>query len=213
MQDHIGLNYTYRARRKTLNNILRPMLGKLGVGVEYLLRGTGPLSLSLNQGGGFFRTRPELNRPNMQLYMQAITTLKPKEGERPLLEPDPFPGFSLGLSNCRPRARGHLHIKSPDPTVAPKIVANGYGEDQDMAEMLEGVKFLRRLAAQPAFAEVIEEELLPGASIQSDADLISDIRERSGTVYHPIGTCRMGSDPATSVVDPRLRADKAAANG
>ena len=205
LQDHVGINYTYRMKVPTLNDALRPWWGKLRVGLRYLASHSGPLSLSVNQGGGFFRSSPKHTRPNMQLYMQAFSTLIPKVGERPLLSPDPFSGFSLGLSNCRPSSRGFIEIQSADPKQHPRIAANAYSTDDDVAEMLEAVKFLRKIAAQKPLAEVIAEELRPGPSCVTDAELIYDIRQRSGTVYHPSCTCRMGPDPATSVVDPQLR--------
>lgn len=205
LQDHVGINYTYKAKVPTLNSILRPWWGKALVGARYLLTGTGPLSLSINNGGGFFRTDPSRTRPNMQLYFQAFSTVIPRAGERPILAPDPWPGFSIGLSNARPSSRGVIMIRSADPREYPKIVANAYSTDDDVAEMLAAVKFVRKIAAQPAIAEVIAEEVLPGPSVQSDADLTDDFRKRSGTVYHPCSTCRMGPDPAASVVDPRLR--------
>ena len=111
LQDHVGINYTYRMKVPTLNDELRPWWGKLRAGIRYLMSRSGPLSLSVNQGGGFFRSSPRHKRPNMQLYMQAFSTLVPKAGERPLLTPDPFSGFSLGLSNCRPSSRGFIEIK------------------------------------------------------------------------------------------------------
>ncbi|HUQ36445.1 MAG TPA: GMC family oxidoreductase N-terminal domain-containing protein [Aestuariivirga sp.] len=205
LQDHVGLNYTYRMKVPTLNDELRPWWGKLRVGLRYVLSRGGPLSLSVNQGGGFFRSSPAHTRPNMQLYMQAFSTLIPKVGERPLLSPDPFSGFSLGLSNCRPSSRGFIEIQSADPLQHPRIVANAYSTDEDVAEMLDAVKFLRKIAAQEPLAEVIAEELRPGPACVSDDELIADIRQRSGTVYHPSCTCRMGPDAADSVVDPRLR--------
>ena len=161
--------------------------------------------MSLNQGGGFFRTNPSETRPNMQLYFQVFSTVIPKSGERPILTPDPWPGFSIGLSNCRPTSRGSVTIRSGDPRVAPKITVNAYSTDHDVAEMLDAVKFLRRIAAQPSMARVIAEEVLPGPQCVSDDEMIADFRRRSGTVYHPVATCRMGPDPARSVVDPRLR--------
>ena len=205
LQDHVGINYTYRARVPTLNSILRPWWGKGLVGARYLLAGTGPLSLSINNGGGFFRTDPSRPRPNMQLYFQAFSTVIPRAGERPILAPDPWPGFSIGLSNARPSSRGEIMIRSPDPRDHPRIVANAYSTNHDVEEMLAAVKFVRKIAAQPAIADVIDEEVLPGPSVHSDADLVDDFRRRSGTVYHPCSTCRMGPDPAASVVDPRLR--------
>lgn len=205
LEDHVGVNYTYRGREATLNQILRPWWGKLLVGMQYLLMRAGPLSLSMNAGGGFFRTDPQQARPNMQLYFQAFSTVKPKAGERPILTPDDWPGFSIGLSNCRPTSRGEIMIRSKNPRDYPKIVANAYSTDEDVAEMLAAVKFVRHIAAQPAMADVIVEEVLPGPSITSDEDLILDFRKRSGTVYHPVSTCRMGPDPARAVVDPRLK--------
>ncbi|PAP95584.1 GMC family oxidoreductase [Mesorhizobium wenxiniae] len=205
LQDHVGINYTYRGRLPTLNQILRPWWGKLMVGMQYVLLRSGPLSLSMNNAGGFFRTDPALSRPNMQLYFQAFSTVIPKSGERPILTPDPWPGFSIGLSNCRPSSRGEIMIRSSNPRDYPKIVANAFSTEADVAEMLAAVKFVRKIAAMPAMADIIEEEVLPGPSIKSDADLIQDFRKRSGTVYHPVSTCRMGPDAARAVVGPRLR--------
>jgi choline dehydrogenase len=205
LEDHVGVNYTFKGRQATLNQLLRPWWGKLWVGMQYVFLRSGPLSLSMNNAGGFFRTDPALDRPNMQLYFQAFSTVIPKTGERPILTPDPWPGFSIGLSNCRPSSRGEILVRSKDPREYPRIVANALSTDEDVAEMLAAVKFVRRIAAQPAMAEFIVEEILPGPSVTSDEDLIQDFRKRSGTVYHPVSTCRMGPDPARSVVDPRLR--------
>ena len=205
LNDHQGINYTWRMTVPTLNQALRPWWGKLWHGMNYLLRGQGPLAKSINHGGGFFRTDPGQPRPNMQLYMQAFSTLIPRNGERPLLTPDPFAGMSLGLSNCRPTSRGTIHIASADPMAAPLIRANVFSTDNDVQEMLDAVKFLRKLAAAEPLRSLIAEELRPGPSVQDDEALIADFRARSGTVYHPSCTARMGADPATSVVDARLR--------
>ncbi|MBZ9864956.1 GMC family oxidoreductase N-terminal domain-containing protein [Mesorhizobium sp. CA15] len=205
LQDHVGINYTFKGKLPTLNQILRPWWGKLLVGMQYILLRSGPLSLSMNNAGGFFRTDPSMTRPNMQLYFQAFSTVIPKSGERPILTPDPWPGFSIGLSNCRPSSRGEIMIRSKDPRDYPSIRPNAYSTNADVDEMLAAVKFVRKIASMPAMAEIIEEEVLPGPSIQSDADLIQDFRKRSGTVYHPVSTCRMGPDAARAVVDPRLR--------
>lgn len=204
LSDHLGLNYTWRAWVPTLNQRLRPWWGKLRAGLEWLVLGRGPLATSINQAGGFFRTDPGRPRPNMQLYMQAFSTLIPRHGERPVLTPDPFPGMSIGLSNCRPRARGRLALASADPAVPPAIHPHAYGDPEDLAEMLAAVKWLRRISAAAPLAVLLAEELRPGPAVQSDGDLIADIRARSGTVYHPCGTARIGTDPAASVVDPGL---------
>ncbi len=205
LQDHLGINYTYRSNVPSLNQVLRPWWGKALAGMEYLLLRTGPLSISMNQGGGFFRSDPSRSRANMQLYFQAFSTLVPKNGERPILTPDPWPGFSIGLSNCRPTSSGSIHIQSSNPLEQPRIVPNAFSTEHDVAEMLDAVKFLRKIAATPTMSKLIVEELLPGPACQSDGELITDFRQRSGTVYHPVSTCRMGPDPAQSVVDPRLR--------
>ncbi|MFN4141593.1 GMC family oxidoreductase [Aestuariivirga sp.] len=205
MQDHHGINYTWRMKVPTLNDALRPWWGKLRAGLEYLARRKGPLALSINQGGGFFRTSPEMTRPNMQLYMQAFSTLLPKAAERPILNPDPFSGLSLGLSNCRPTSTGEVMIKSPDPFVHPKISFNAYSTQGDVAEMLAAVKFLRVIASHEPLKSLMAEELRPGPDVVTDEAIINDVRQRSGTVYHHSCTCRMGPDPLTSVVDPRLR--------
>jgi choline dehydrogenase len=205
LEDHVGINYTYRMRVPTLNDVLRPWHGKLKVGLQYLLFGTGPLSLSINHGGGFFKTDPVMARPNMQLYMQAFSTLLPRAGERPVLSPDPFSGLSIGLSNCRPTSRGEITLQSSDPKQQPRIHARPFSTNHDVEEMLAAVKFVRRIASSSPFAELVAEELRPGPTVQSDEALIDDFKQRSGTVYHPSSTARMGRDASTSVVDPGLR--------
>lgn len=205
LQDHLGINYTYRARVPTLNQMLRPWWGRMAAGVQFLAAGRGPLSLSLNQGGGFIRTRPDSPTATIQLYFQALTTLTGRSGTRPLLKPDPFPGFNIGLSNCRPTARGSILARAYDPFAPPFIRPNALGTEADVADMLAGVKFIRRLAAQPSLAAVIEQELAPGTAVADDAALEADLRARSGTVYHPCGTVRMGPDLGPAAVDARLR--------
>ncbi|MEO9167447.1 MAG: GMC oxidoreductase, partial [Aestuariivirga sp.] len=205
LKDHQGINYTFRLNVKTLNDVLRPWWGKLLVGAQYLFLRQGPLSLSINQGGGFFRSNAREKRPNMQLYYQAFSTLIPKAGERPVLSPDPFSGMSIGLSNCRPTSVGEIMIKSSDPFSHPRIVANAFSAEHDVQEMLEAVKFIRKIAAQKPIADLIVEELRPCPAVKSDEDLIKDFRARSGTVYHPCCTCRMAASPAKGVVDARLK--------
>jgi choline dehydrogenase len=204
LNDHQGINYTWEMKVATYNGILRPWWGKALVGLQYLLTRGGPLAKSINHGGGFFRTSADEPRPNMQLYFQAFSTLIPRNGERPLLTPDPFQGLSIGLSNCRPTSRGHIHIRSADPFAHPQIVANAFSTDKDVAEMLLAVRYLRTIAAQPSFARWIKQELRPGPSVTSDTDMIQDFRERSGTVYHPSCTARMAPE-GEGVLDNHLR--------
>ena len=205
LSDHQGINYTWAMNVPTYNDALRPWWGKLRAGLQYVLTRGGPLAKSINHAGGFFRTRDDLDRPNMQLYFQAFSTLIPRDGERPVLSPDPWSGMSIGLSNCRPTSRGHIRLRSADPAQHPVITANAFSTNHDVEEMLAAVKYLRHIAAQPALARLIREELRPGPKVVTDEDLIADFRARSGTVYHPSCTCRMGPDAASSVVDAGLR--------
>jgi choline dehydrogenase len=205
LQDHLGFDYLYRSRRPTLNNQLRPWWGRLIVGARYLLTRGGPLALSVNQAGGFFRTDPARARPNMQLYFSPLSYIRATPGKRQLMRPDPYPGFLLGVSNCHPKSRGHIRIRSADPLEAPAIQPNYLAESEDMDELVEAARFLRRLAEQAPMAEIIEEELQPGAGVATRAEIEQDICERSGSVFHLSGTCAMGPDPKEAVVDARLR--------
>ncbi|SEN06790.1 choline dehydrogenase [Roseovarius tolerans] len=205
LQDHLGLDYLYRSRVPTLNNQLYPWYGKLWHGLRYVLTRRGPLSLGVNQAGGFVRSRPGLDHPNMQLFFSPVSYTKAPPGKRPLMNPDPFPGFLLGVQPTRPTSRGHLEIRSPDPSEAPAIYPNYLATDIDLQEMLEGARLMRRFAEAPALARLIEAELLPGPHVQSEDDLIADVRNRAGTVFHPVSTCRMGPDARHDVVDARLR--------
>jgi choline dehydrogenase len=205
LQDHLGMDYIYRSKVPTLNTQLHPWHGKLLRGIQYVLTRRGPLSLGVNQAGGFVRTRPDLDAPNMQLYFSPVSYTKAPPGKRPLMNPDPFAGFLLGMQPSRPTSRGHLEIRSADPGDAPAIHPNYLSTQQDVQDMLDGVRLLRQLAQAPALARLIEAEVAPGPHVQSDEDLIADCRARAGTVFHPVSTCRMGPDPARDVVDSRLR--------
>ena len=205
LQDHLGIDYLYRSRRPTLNSLLRPWWGRALLGVRYLLTRGGPLSLSVNQAGGFVRSSAERKHVDIQLYFSPVSYSRPTPGVRRLMSPDPFPGFFIGISHCRPKSRGTIRIASRDPLAAPVIEPNYLSVPSDLEEMLEGVRLIRRIASQPAMGAVIEEEMKPGAAAQSDADLAADIRQRSGSIFHASCTCRMGPDPKTSVIDHRLR--------
>jgi choline dehydrogenase len=205
LQDHLCYDHVYRAKRPSLNNDLYPWWGKVRAALRYVLTRGGPLSLSVNQGGGFFRTRPDLARPDMQLYFSPLTYERTPPGIRPLMHPDPFPGFTTSASPCRPTSRGLLEIRSADPAEPPRIQPNYLTTEQDVAELLAGAKFLRKLAATPALRDLIEFELKPGLGAQSDAEFIADIRARAYSVFHPCGSCGMGPDPDRAVVDHRLK--------
>lgn len=205
LQDHLGLDNLYRARVPTLNQVLRPWLGRLRVGLEYLMKRTGPLSLSVNQGGGFVTLRDGDGRPDQQLYFSPLSYTRAPAGKRPLMTPDPFPGFLLGFNQCRPSSRGHLQISSADPFAEPEIHPNYLSTTDDRQAMIDGMRLVRRIAEAPALASVIEAELAPGPDVTSDEGIADYARENAWTVFHPCGTCRMGSDLTQTVVDPRLR--------
>ena len=204
MQDHLAMTHYYKSHKPTLNNELYPLLGKLKVGIQYVLGRKGLLSLSVNQAGGFIRSNPDETQPNLQLYFNPLTyTLKP--GDSKLMNPDPYAAFSMSFNACRPESRGHLEIRSTDPLDKPLIYPNYLDTDKDIQEAIEGCKVLRDLAASEPIAKLIKSETLPGAQVQTDEELLADFRERAGTIYHAVGTCRMGQDVANSVVDETLR--------
>lgn len=205
LQDHLGLDYLYRSRVPTLNQQLYPWWGKLAQGIRYVLTRRGPLSLSVNQAGGFVRSNPDCERPNMQLYFSPVSYTRAPAGKRPLMNPDPFPGFLLGFQPTRPTSRGHIRLRSPDPFDAPEIHPNSLSTNRDLTEMIEGCKLMRRIAASPALQSVIDEEITPGPSVRTDEEMLEDVRGRCSTVFHPVSTCRMGADPLENVVDSRLR--------
>jgi choline dehydrogenase len=205
LQDHLGINYVYRSRVPTLNNALYPLGGKIRAAIEFLLRRRGPLSMSVNQGGGFIRSSPDQPAPDLQLYFNPASYTGTRTRNRRLMNPDPFPGFLLSFNSCRPTSRGHLEIRSADPDIPPAIFPNYLATGRDLEDVLLGARLLRRIAATPPLAALIESELLPGTQLQSDEALLQDFRQRAGSVFHPVGTCAMGNDAPRAVVDARLR--------
>ena len=205
LQDHLAVSYFYKTSVPTLNDELGPLIGKIKAGLRYILNRTGPLSMSVNQGGGFVRSAPDQPRVNLQLYFSPVSYTQSALSERKLLNPDPFSAFLLSFNSCRPTSRGYLHIKSSDPFCYPVIQPNYLCTDLDIEEALAGNRMLRALAATKPLSDIITDELLPGRHLQGDDDLLDDFRKRADTVYHPSSTCMMGVDPARSVVDARLR--------
>ncbi len=201
LQDHFGFDHVYEANRPTLNDVLRPLWSRLAVGAQYLLTRKGPLSLSVNQAGGFVRSRAGLNRPNLQLYFSPLSYTRAIPGKRALMRTDLFSGFMMGASNCHPLSRGEITLRSADPFDAPVIRPNYLSEEADVVELLESARILRALAAAGPMAGVIKREVQPGLSATTDRDLIADIRARGGSIFHACGTCSMGSDPARAVVE------------
>ncbi|MEM1314368.1 MAG: GMC family oxidoreductase N-terminal domain-containing protein [Pseudomonadota bacterium] len=205
LQDHVGVDFHFRSRLPTLNQVLRPWSGRLREGLRYLLTRRGPLSLSINQAGGFVRTAPSLAAPDLQLYFSPVSYTRAPPGKRPMMSPDPFPGFLIGYNACRPTSRGRVALRSADPFEAPRIQPNYLATDHDLQEAIRAARLVRRLSQAPSLAQVIDEEISPGPDLRTDAQFEAFIRDAAWTVFHPCGTCRIGRDPADSVVDPRLR--------
>jgi choline dehydrogenase len=205
LQDHLGVDMLYRSAVPTLNQQLGPWWGKLWAGLQFLALRRRPLTLSVNQGGGFVRSQAGLERPDLQLYFSPVSYTRAPADKRPLMSPDPFPGFLLGYSPCRPTSRGTVMARSPDPMAAPEIRPNYLSTEADRALMLAGAGMIRKLADTPAMRGVIEAEIAPGPEVQGDEAMRGYIRDSAWTVFHASCTCRMGVDPAASVVDPRLR--------
>lgn len=205
LQDHLHITHTYRARVPTLNDVLRPWHGKLRAALQFAWSRRGPLSMSVNQAGGFVAIDPGKVTPELQLYFNPASYASRDADARRMMQPDPFPGFSMSVHSCRPTSRGSIAIASADPTEAPRIVPNYLSTEQDIAQALAGARLLRRLAGTDALQSVIASEIRPGAACASDADLLDDFRARADTIFHPVGTCAMGPTPHTAVVDSRLR--------
>jgi choline dehydrogenase len=205
LQDHLAVSYFYKTSVPTLNDELGPLTGKIMAGLKYLLNRGGPLSMSVNQGGGFVRSAPNAPRVNLQLYFSPVSYTKTPLAERKLLNPDPFSAFLLSFNSCRPTSRGQIQINSSSPLVYPTIQPNYLSTQQDIDDARAGSSLLRAIARTAPLANIIIEELAPGTGLQSDDELLHDFRMRADTVYHPSSTCIMGPDPETSVVDACLR--------
>ena len=205
LQDHIGADLHFRCKVPTLNQTLGTWFGRLQVALRYALTRRGPLALSINQGGGFIRSRAGLTAPDVQLYFSPVSYTRAPKGKRPMMQPDPFPGFLIGFSGCRPKSRGWIKPASADPFAAPLIQPNYFSDPQDLADMVRWVDLTRELARQPALAQLVETEFSPGPSVHTPDDITDFVRDSAWTVFHPCGTCRIGQNQQSSVVDPRLR--------
>jgi choline dehydrogenase len=205
LQDHIAVSYFYKVRTATLNDVLHPFVGKIRAGLRYMADRAGPLSLSVNQSGGFVRSDATKKHPNLQLYFSPVSYTKTPLSERKLLNPDPFSAFLLSHNPCRPTSRGHIELACADPAKYPVIHPNYLATQADIDDVLAGNRLLKQIARTKPLANIITEELIPGAHVDGDEALLADFRARADTVYHPTSTCMMGPDAATSVVDVRLR--------
>ena len=205
LQDHVCVSYFYRSKVPTLNDELGPLSGKIKAALRYALRRDGPLAMSVNQAGAFVRSRAGLTRPNLHIYFNPASYSTETGESHRLMRPDPFPGFLMSFNTCRPTSRGSVHIRSADALTAPAIQPNSIATAQDIADVYEGARTLRRIAAASALAQVIDAERLPGPAVTTDEQVLDDFRTRGGSVYHASCTCAMGPDPRSHVVDARLR--------
>jgi choline dehydrogenase len=200
LQDHLQLRLIFKVRGlPTLNTRANSLLGKLGMGLEYALFRRGPMTMAPSQMGGFTRSSPEHATPNIQFHVQPLSL--DKFGE-PLHR---FPAFTATACNLRPLSRGHVRLKSGDPFRAPAIQPNYLADPADRKVAVDAIKLVRRIVTgSKAFAPYDPVEFKPGAGISSDADLERAAGDIGTTIFHPVGTCRMGDDPM-AVVDSRLR--------
>ena len=205
LRDHLGFELIYQANVPTLNQLLRPLWGKLRAGLEFLCKRQGLLTLSLNQSGGFVRTQKGAGAPDLQLYFVPMTYTTAPSGVRPLMNLDPFPGFRIGFNPCKPESHGYVEICAPDPTAPPKIVGNYLASPRDRQTMIAGTKLIKRIAESPALAAITDKIITPETPLNTDTEILNCIRAHSTTIFHQCGTCRMGRDAKTSVTDNKLR--------
>lgn len=199
LQDHLQIRCAYKVHGgKTLNETSQKLWQKAGIALEYALKRTGPMSMAPSQLGAFAKSDASRETANLQYHVQPLTL--PKFGE-PL---DPFPAFTASVCNVRPTSRGHVRIASPDPRVSPIIAPNYLATVDDRQVAAASIRLTRRIISQPALQRYRPEEFRPGPLIESDEDLAKAAGDISTTIFHPVGTARMGTDEL-AVVDPRLR--------
>jgi choline dehydrogenase len=204
MQDHLAMSYYYKATKPTLNNLLSPWWGKLKVGIQYVLGQKGPLSISVNQCGGFVKSSPDQAAPDMQLYCNPITYTLSSSGKSTHIIPDKFAGFILCYQPCRPLSRGSVEITSASMQDAPSIKPNYLSHPEDQKAAIRGGRLIQQLAQSAAIKGLIKAPIAPDCLAMTDEQLLEDFRQRASTCYHPVGTCVMGQSITTSVVSPQL---------
>ncbi|MFQ8433191.1 GMC family oxidoreductase [Amaricoccus sp. W119] len=197
LQDHLQLRLVFKVTGvPTLNEKASRLLGKAAIGLEYALRRSGPMAMAPSQVGIFTRSAPEKATPDLEFHVQPVSLDKFGDAVHP------FPAMTASVCNLRPESRGSIHVTSPEG--GPAIRPNYLSTEADLLTAAAAIRLARRIAAQPAFARYSPEEYRPGAAFESEAELRQAARDIGTTIFHPVGTCRMGADEA-SVVDPRLR--------
>ena len=199
LQDHLQLRMVYKVTGvPTLNEKASRLIGKAAIGLEYAFRRSGPMSMAPSQLGIFTRSGADKEMPDLQYHIQPVSLDKfgdPVHG---------FPAMTASVCNLRPESRGSVHVKSSDFAAAPAIKPNYLSSPADREVAVKAIRLTREIVRKPSFARYYPEEYRPGPSYESDADLEKAAGEIGTTIFHPVGTVRMGADP-DSVVDPRLR--------
>ncbi|MCC7598552.1 GMC family oxidoreductase N-terminal domain-containing protein [Janthinobacterium sp. FW305-129] len=201
LQDHLQLRMVFKVQGvKTLNVMASNIVGKMQIGLQYALFQSGPMSMAPSQLGAFAKSDPQQATPNLQYHVQPLSL--DKFGE-PL---HAFPAFTASVCNLRPTSRGHVQIASADSYAAPKIVPNYLSTEQDRAVAADALRLTRAIAAAPALKKFAPQEYKPGVQFQSQEELAQAASQIGTTIFHPVGTCRMGlASDASSVVDSQLR--------
>jgi choline dehydrogenase len=199
LQDHLQVRVMYRCTRPiTTNDDLNSWYRSLKIGMQWMFLRSGPLAIGINQGGLFARALPQSATPDIQFHFGTLSA------EMAGARPHDFPGFTMSVCQLRPTSRGSVTIKSRDMADAPAMQPNYLSTELDCATTVEGIKFARRLAATSALAPYVAAEYRPGPDTRSDAEILDFARNTGATIFHPVGTCKMGAD-ADAVVDHRLR--------
>lgn len=200
LKDHYQARTIVRLReRMSLNDQVRNPLALASMGLQWLLRDSGPLTVGAGQVGGLGRTE---HAPDSRA--DVLFNVMPLSVDKPGTPLHRYSGFTASAAQCRPRSKGSVRIASPDPLAAPRIVTNYLRDELDRKAIVAGLRMLREIYAQPAFRDLVADEVLPGSGQATDAALLDFARENGSTVFHAAGTCRMGSDER-SVVDTELR--------
>ena len=199
LQDHLQLRLIYRmSGAPSLNQIASTLWGKMGMGLEYLLKRSGPLSMAPSQLGAFAKSDPDQRSANLEYHVQPLSL--ERFGE-PLHS---FPAFTASVCDLRPLSRGSVTLRSLDPRDKPIIQPNYLSHPEDLRVAADAIRLTRRIAAAPALARFNPVEFKPGPDYQSEEDLHRAAAEIGTTIFHPAGTCRMGQG-AGAVVDSQLR--------
>ena len=198
LQDHLQVRMVFKTNTRTLNDELNTWWKKALIGLQYFLFRTGPLTLSASQVYVFTNTSLDGSRPNIQFHMQPLSADKPGDGVHP------FSAFTMSICNLRPESRGEVTINSADPTQLPKIIPNYLSTEGDRKIAIDSIKVARKIAEADSLKKHILDEYVPGQSFVSDKELLEAAKNNSQSIYHPVGTCKMGDDE-NSVVDEQLK--------